>query len=115
MLEVLEWRPEAREAIVLAGLGPRAQWLRNVLAGGPADVRIGGRDWPAVAHVLDPVEAAATLASYESRNHWVRPVVQRVLSRLSAVDYDGSDAARLAVVEALPLVAFTPARPAGGA
>jgi deazaflavin-dependent oxidoreductase (nitroreductase family) len=115
MLEVLVWRPEAREAIVLAGLGPRAQWLRNVLAGGPAEVRIGGRGWPAVAHVLEPGEAVAILADYESRNRWVRPIVRLVLSRLSGVEYDGGEAARVAVVNALPLVGFRPAPPVSGA
>jgi deazaflavin-dependent oxidoreductase (nitroreductase family) len=113
VLEVLSWRPEIDEAIVMSGFGPRAQWLQNVLAGRPAEIRIAGRDWPVIARHVEPAEAVRTLAAYECRNRWLRPVVRRILSRLSGVTYDGTVAARLAVVQALPLVAFRPAAPLG--
>lgn len=113
MLEVLCWRPELSEAVVMSGFGPRAQWLQNLLAGAPAEVRIAGRRWPAVMRHVEPAEAVTVLAGYERRNRAFRPLVRRVLSSLSGVAYDGTPAARLAVVQALPLVAFRPAEPPG--
>jgi deazaflavin-dependent oxidoreductase (nitroreductase family) len=109
VLEVLRWRGELPEAVVMAGFGPRAQWVQNVLAGGAVEVRIGRERWPAVARHLDATEAAAVLGDYERRNRLLRPLVRRLLSRLARAPYDGSPAARVAVVQALPLVAFRPA------
>ena len=43
VLEVLRWDPWRDEATVISGFGPAAQWYRNVLAGGAAEVRIGRR------------------------------------------------------------------------
>jgi deazaflavin-dependent oxidoreductase (nitroreductase family) len=108
MLEVVEWRPQRGEAVVLAGLGRRAQWLRNVQAGGAVEVRIARRriHQPAT-RILDRDEAAAALAGYERRNRIAAPIVRRVLSRLAGFDYDGSDAARRRLVDTLPLVGFS--------
>jgi deazaflavin-dependent oxidoreductase (nitroreductase family) len=112
VLEVLRWRGDAREAVVISGFGQRAQWLQNVLAGGTVEVRIAHERWTAVARHLEPVEAVAVLAEYERRNPLLRPVVHRLLSRLAGFRYDGSPATADAVVRALPLVAFRPAAPA---
>jgi deazaflavin-dependent oxidoreductase (nitroreductase family) len=106
VLEVVAWRDG--EAVVLSGFGPRAQWLRNAKAGTPLVVEIAGTRWPADFRVLDAAEATATLADFERRNWIVRPIVRLVLSRLSGVRHDGTDAARRRIVEALPLVAFRP-------
>jgi deazaflavin-dependent oxidoreductase (nitroreductase family) len=108
MLEVVAWRREAREAVVVAGLGSRAQWLRNAQAGGAIAVEIAAERWPATHRVLEPEEAAAVLADYERRNRLVTPVIRPLLTRLSGVRHDGTDAARRRIVEALPLVAFRP-------
>jgi hypothetical protein len=58
--------------------------------------------------VLDTAEATAVLAAYERRNRVAMPIARPILSRLSGVHHDGTDAARRKVVEALPLVAFRP-------
>ena len=113
VLEVLCWRPELHEAVVMSGFGPRAQWLQNVLAGTPAEIGIAGRRWPAMARHLEAAEAVTVLAGYERRNAALRPVVRHVLSRLARMSYDGSPQARLAVVHKLPLVAFRPAAEPG--
>lgn len=112
VVEVIRWDPATREAVVLSGWGRRASWFRNVEAGGLAEVRIGRERWARPAHrVLEQQEAAAVLAGYERRNRLGAPVVRRVLGRLSGMAYDGSPEARLEVVGALPVVAFTPRRP----
>jgi deazaflavin-dependent oxidoreductase (nitroreductase family) len=108
VLEVLAWRPATREAVVISGFGRKANWYRNVLAGGAEEIQIARERWLPQARALEPREAVNVLADYERRNRLLAPVVRRVLSRLAHVDYDGSPEARLAVVEALPLVAFRP-------
>jgi deazaflavin-dependent oxidoreductase (nitroreductase family) len=106
VLEVVEWRPADREAVVLSGLGRDAQWYRNVQAGGAVEVRIGRARWAPAVRVLEPAEATAAFAGYERRNRWAAPIVRRVLSRLAGFDYDGSAAGRERLVAELPLVAF---------
>lgn len=112
VLEVLCWRGDVREAVVISGLGPRAQWLRNVAADGAVEVRIARERWPAVARHLQPEEAITVLIDYERRNRPLRPVIHRLLSQLSGLPYDGSPIAAEVVVRKLPLVAFRPAPPA---
>ena len=58
--------------------------------------------------MLDPEEAARTLADYEQRNRFAAPIVQAVLSGLLGWRYDGSDHARRRLVAQLPLIAFRP-------
>lgn len=106
MLEVVQWDPKGREAIVMSGFGPRSGWFLNVRAGGAEDVRIGARRFrPTVRH-LEPEEAAAVLAGYERRNRLLAPLVRRVLARLAGFPYDGSPGARRQLVEKLPLIGF---------
>ena len=107
VLEVIEWRPAEREAIVISGFGPHAQWLRNVAAaGGAAEIEIAGSRVRACMRLLDRDEAIAVLAGYERRNRLITTIVRRVLSRLAGFRYDGSLAARARVVQTLPLVGF---------
>jgi deazaflavin-dependent oxidoreductase (nitroreductase family) len=107
VLEVLQWRPAEREAIVMSGFGPRANWLRNVAAAGDAaEIEIAGARVCAHMRVVGRDEAIAVLAGYERRNRLIAPILRRVLSRLAGFRYDGSPAARARVVETLPLVGF---------
>ncbi len=115
VLEVLWWDRHAREAVVMSGWGRQANWYRNVLATGTAEVTIGAERWPARVRALGPAEAAAVLADYEHRNRFMRPLVRRLLSRLAGIDYDGSDAARRTLAMRLPFVAFTDDRSPGNA
>jgi deazaflavin-dependent oxidoreductase (nitroreductase family) len=108
MLEVVRWRPEVDEAVVVSGWGRRAQWYRNVRAGGALEVRIGGERFVPAVRELEPDEAADALAGYERANRLIAPIVRRVLARLSGVPYDGSPESRRLVVEALPMLALRP-------
>jgi deazaflavin-dependent oxidoreductase (nitroreductase family) len=112
VLEVLSWDGGSHEAVVMSGLGPRSNWLRNVRAAG-AEIEIGRERWSASVRTLGPAEAAAVLADYERRNRIAAPVVRRILARLSGFDYDGSEPARRELATRLPLVAFSPARSSG--
>jgi deazaflavin-dependent oxidoreductase (nitroreductase family) len=110
VLEVLAWDAASREAVVISGFGRRAQWMRNVLAAGAAEIEIARERWPASVRPLGPAEGAAVLAEYERRNRLAQPLLRRLLSRLAGVSYDGTEQARRTVAERLPLVAFTPCR-----
>jgi deazaflavin-dependent oxidoreductase (nitroreductase family) len=107
ILEVVGKGP-AGAVTVMAGLGPSADWYRNIQARPPAEVAIGRRRFEPVCRVLDEREAMAVLADYQRRNRWVAPVVRRVLSWLVGWRYDGGDDARRRLVHELPLVEFRP-------
>jgi deazaflavin-dependent oxidoreductase (nitroreductase family) len=108
VLEVIAWHAATREAVVISGFGRNANWYRNVLAGGAVEIEIARERWLPQVRALGPRESVEVLADYERRNRIITPVVRRLLSRLAGIDYDGSPAARLAVVTALPLIAFRP-------
>lgn len=114
MLEVVDWDPERREATVMSGFGPDANWRLNVLAGGAVEVRIAALRFEPQVRTPGPEEAAGTVADYERRNRVIGPIVRAVLSRLAGFRYDSSAAARRRLIEALPLVAFSPRDGGGG-
>jgi deazaflavin-dependent oxidoreductase (nitroreductase family) len=108
VLEVVAWRPATREAVVLSGLGHRAQWYRNLLAGQAVQVQVARLRFAPAVRPLGSDEAVGVLADYERRNRLVAPLVRGVLSKLAGFRYDGSDAARRRLVQTLPLVALRP-------
>lgn len=108
MLEVVRWDPDKREATVMSGFGPRSNWLLNVLAGGPVEVRIAAMRFEPTARSLEREEAARVMEDYERRSRFTGPIVHAVLSRLAGFRYDASAEARDRLVEALPLLAFAP-------
>jgi deazaflavin-dependent oxidoreductase (nitroreductase family) len=115
MLEVVGWDPEKREAIVMSGFGPDASWRLNVLAGGAVEVQIAGLRFAPQMRSPEREEAVAVVADYERRNRIAGPIVRAVFSRLAGFPYDGSAESRRRLVEALPLVAFSPRNRGEGA
>jgi deazaflavin-dependent oxidoreductase (nitroreductase family) len=111
VLEVIHYDRASGEAVVLAGWGTGAQWLKNLETGHGREVQIGRDRFVPAYRVLPAEEAAADLAGYERRNRLIAPIVRRVLGMLVGWRYDGSAAARRRVVAQLPLVGFRP-RPA---
>jgi deazaflavin-dependent oxidoreductase (nitroreductase family) len=105
-LEVLFWEPAKREAIVMSGFGPRADWYLNSLSGGALEVQIAGLRLHPEVRTLRIEEAVRVLADYERRSRLVSPIVRLVLSRLAGFEYDGSEGARRRLASALPLIAF---------
>lgn len=85
VLEIVD-RPGPDRAVVVAGFGERAQWLRNVRADPRVRVSTGRRrSAPATARGLDRAEAGDVLARYVRDHHrlwsWFAPVVERTLGR----------------------------------
>ena len=110
VLEVLEYRKEGPEAVVMCGFGPTADWLRNIRAASDPVVVIGSRRFVAGYRVLDVDEAVNVMNGYERRNRFMTPVLRAVLSRLLGWHYSGSAADRRRLAGQLPLVAFRPRR-----
>lgn len=108
VLEVIAYDPGKREAVVMSGFGPRANWLRNIQACPDFAVTVGSASFAAEVRFLGDGEAAVVLATYERRNRFVRPIVRAVLSELLGWRYDGSPDAQYRAVRQLPLVAFRP-------
>lgn len=60
--------------------------------------------------VLDGEEAARVLEDYERRHRIARPVIHRLLSKLTGLAYDGSPEARRNAAGFLPVLGFRPAQ-----
>ncbi len=106
MLEVIGNDLPRDEVFVMVGLGRRAQWYRNVIAGGAVELAIGSMRFRPEYRELAPAEAAAVLGDYERRNRVMAPIVRAVLSRLVGWRYDGSPPARERLVNERPILAF---------
>ena len=106
VLEVIEYRREGPEVVVMSGFGRTSDWLRNIVATPSPEVVIGSHRFSAIVRCLDQSEAVTVMAGYERRNRFVAPIIRLVLSRLLGWQYGGSDADRRRLVAQLPLIAF---------
>ena len=64
VLEVIGSDRASGEVIVVAGLGPAADWYRNIQARPAAEVAIGRQRYRPAHRVLGEPEAVAVLAAY---------------------------------------------------
>jgi len=115
VLEVLEYRPEGPEVVVMNGFGPNANWFRNLPTTPDPQVVTGSNRFITAYRILEQSEAVSVLAGYEARRRLVAPLIRVVLSRLAGWRYGASDADRARLVTELPLVAFRPRREQRGA
>jgi deazaflavin-dependent oxidoreductase (nitroreductase family) len=68
VLEVIEYRKEGPEAVVMSAFGRNADWLRNIKATPVPEVVIGSQCFLAAHRFLDEEEAVRVIAGYEQRN-----------------------------------------------
>jgi deazaflavin-dependent oxidoreductase (nitroreductase family) len=108
VLEVIEYRKQGPEAVVMSAFGRNANWLRNIEATARAEVVIGSQGFPAAHRILDEQEAVGVIAGYEQRNRFIAPIIRLVLSRLVGWRYHGSEDDCRRLVRELPLIAFRP-------
>jgi deazaflavin-dependent oxidoreductase (nitroreductase family) len=109
VLEVVEYRPNGPELVVVSAYGRSAEWLRNIEATPVAKVAIG-REYFAVAHrILGEEEAIQVIRGYEHRNRFIGPIVRLGLSRFLGWRYRGTEGDRRRLVAQLPFIAFRPA------
>ena len=111
VLEVMEYRRDQREFIVMSAFGRNAGWLRNIEATRYAEVAVGRERFTATHRILGMDDAMRVVAGYERRNWFAAPVIRMVLSRLLGWHYDGTEGARRRLAMELPLIAFRPDRP----
>lgn len=108
VLEVVEYRRQGPEVIVVNGFGRESDWVRNIESKGGEEITVGLQHFRASHRFLEEDEAAEVMRGYERRNWLIAPLVRRVLTWLLGWDYRGSDADRLRLVRQLPLIAFRP-------
>jgi deazaflavin-dependent oxidoreductase (nitroreductase family) len=108
VLEVMEYRTQTSEAIVMSGFGSNSNWLRNIEANGSAEIDIASERFRASFRLLDEDDAMRVVAGYERRNRFMLPIVRWVLSRMLGWKYTGSEVDRRRLVQQLPLIAFRP-------
>jgi deazaflavin-dependent oxidoreductase (nitroreductase family) len=109
VLEVVEYRKEGPEVIVVNGFGPDSDWVRNIQAGPGEEVTIGSQHFVASHRFLDEEEAARVIRGYEHRNRFIAPIVRRGFSWLLGWQYRGSESDRQRLTRQLPLIGFRPA------
>ena len=102
----LERTPLAHEVIVLAGLGPTAQWYRNLVADTAGKVAIGRKRFASPHRELDPPDAAAVRAQHKRRHRHVTPVIRRMRSWLVGWEHDRTHPKRPQLVSELPMIAL---------
>src|SRR4029077_12076536 len=73
VLEVLEYRNEGPEAVVMGAFGRNADWLCNIEAASGGEVVIGSRRFAAVHRFLGEAEAVVVITGYEQRNWLIAP------------------------------------------
>ncbi|MCL1868896.1 MAG: nitroreductase family deazaflavin-dependent oxidoreductase [Promicromonosporaceae bacterium] len=108
VLEVLGYDARTGEAVVVSGYGRKADWLRNLKAGGPAWVSFGHGPRPAAWRAVGDAEAIDVLRAYEQRYGPLRPLLRRTLSDLAGYDYRSTDECRRRLPHRLPIVALRP-------
>jgi deazaflavin-dependent oxidoreductase (nitroreductase family) len=113
VLEVVQYRNEGPEVIVVNGFGPNCDWVRNIEANPGEEVTVGSQHFAASHRFLDEEEATRVMWQYERRNRLISPVVRSALSWLLGWEYHGSETDRLRLVRQLPLIAFRPQRMCG--
>ena len=108
VLEIVEYRREGPEAVVVSAFGREAQWLRNIEASPNPEVVIGSQHFTAIYRVLGEDEAVGALAGYQHRNRFIAPIVRAGFSWLLGWRYDGSEEHRRRLAAQLLFIAFGP-------
>ena len=75
VLEILEYRKEGPEAVVMSAFGPTADWLRNIETNPDPEVVIGSQPFFATYRVLDEADAVRVITGYEQRKWLIAPII----------------------------------------
>ncbi len=108
VLEVVDYRKEGPEVVVVNGFGPNSDWVRNIEAKPDEEVTVGSQHFAASHRFLGEEEATEVMKDYEHRNWFIAPIIRLGLSWLLGWQYHGSDKDRRELVRRIPLIAFGP-------
>jgi deazaflavin-dependent oxidoreductase (nitroreductase family) len=104
VLEVIHYDPPTSESIVIAALGERADWYRNIQAGPPLEVQTGHLRYVPQHRFLTEDEAYEVLTTFLQAH----PFEARVATILLGWEYDPTEAGRRRLARTVRLVAFRP-------
>ncbi len=88
--------------VVCSGTGPTADWYRNLRAEPTIEVQVGNRAWHPTQHLLSDEDAARCFERYEQAH----PKTAGRLLKTMGNSYDGTAPGRVAMMRAMPMVAF---------
>ena len=108
VLEVVEYRKDGPEVMVVNGFGPDCDWVRNIEANPDEEVVVGEERFLAAHRFVGEEEAVEVIRAYEHRNRFIAPIVRRGFTWLLGWRYRGSASDRRQLVHQLPLIAFRP-------
>lgn len=108
VLEVVEYRRQGPEVVVVNGFGRQSDWVQNIQSKGGEEITVGLQHFRASHRFLEENEAVQVMQEYELRNRFIAPIVRRGLTWLLGWDYGGSDEDRHRLVRQLSLIAFRP-------
>ncbi len=108
VLEVVGYRREGPEVVVVNGFGRDSDWVRNIEVRGGEEVTVGFKHFAASHRFLGEEEAVRVIHDYEYRNRIIAPVVRRGLSWILGWRYHVNESDRRRLVKQLPLIAFRP-------
>jgi deazaflavin-dependent oxidoreductase (nitroreductase family) len=108
VLEIIEYRKEGPEAVVMSAFGANASWLRNIQTLPNEEVIIGSQRFPAVHRILSEEEAVRAIMGYQRRNWFIAAIIRFALSRFVGWQYAGSEIHSRRLIAQLPLIAFRP-------
>jgi len=106
VLEVVEYRKQGPEVVVVNGFGPNSDWIRNIEVAGGEEITVASQHFLATHRFLGEEEAVSVMRGYEHRNRFIAPIVRRGLSWLLGWQYQSTDEDRRRLVRQLPLIAF---------
>jgi deazaflavin-dependent oxidoreductase (nitroreductase family) len=105
VLEVVRYDPATHESVVVAALGARADWYRNIQAQPAIEVRTGRERYQPRVRELPPEEHFAVVDAYvRGLPFFVRPLVRKL-----GFDVAGTETQRRAHAARLLLIGFRPA------
>ncbi|GAA2360450.1 nitroreductase family deazaflavin-dependent oxidoreductase [Saccharopolyspora halophila] len=105
VVEVVRYRPDVPEAVVVAAWGKNPDWYRNLRAAPALEVRIGAQRWTRPEHrFLDGEEAHAVLLDYQ-RAH---PHAWKRIAPVLGFPVDPADPSWPERARAVRAIAFTP-------
>ncbi len=113
VLEVVEYRKQGPEVVVVNGFGRNSDWVLNIEAKHGEEVTVGTQHFIAAHRFLAEEEAMSVMQGYEHRNRFIAPIVRCGLSWLLGWQYRGSESDRQRLVRQLPFIAFRPLDPPG--
>jgi len=109
LLIVLHYDGASGEAMAVAAREPQMNWLRNVVAAGAVEARIGRRRFEPAVRLLGEEETYLRLEEIQFKN---RRIV-RLLSRFAGLSYDGSQASPRQLAAVFRMAAFPPRNGSG--